>query len=317
MTVRNRHSEEGIRGILGAAASLAALLFTALICLFFSGRTKEYASEALTLCAAVILPSIFPFFILSDAYSALGKPERITPLSRLFSRLFGTEPVGFSVYVSGVLFGFPLSAVLAARQCKRGELSVGAAERLVAYSSLPSAPFVITSVGAGMLGDRWGGFLLFLSCLSSSIICGIIFRGNGEKCINIDYNSRQKFNLVESIRSAGLNSVCVCSFITAFFCLASALCDLLSKTPLFPIIAPFIEVSFASLFFSSLLCASGSLYHLFGLGFALGFGGFSVLMQSQALLVGSGVSLKKYLPIKLTQGLISGGLSVVFFHLFR
>ena len=317
MTVGNRVGQRTLYGILGALVSLASLILAVCVCLFLSGETKEYAYSALTLCARVILPSLFPFFILSDIYAAFGAPERITPLSRIFSLLFGTERGGVSVYICGALFGFPLGARLAAQMCECKELSHRSAERLIAYSNLPSAAFVIASVGMGMLNSQRLGIMLFLSCLSSSVICGLIFRGNAEKCINTGHIMRQKFSLVNSIRSAGLNSVCVCSFIVAFFCLAEALCDLLLGTPFFALIAPFIEVSFASHYFSSLLLSSGDIYYLFALGFALGFGGISVFMQSRALLIGSGISLKKYLPIKLTQGLISGGISVILFPLFK
>ena len=50
----------------------------ALIALIFSSRQViDSARDALSLCASLILPSLFPFFVLSILLGKLGLPQRL------------------------------------------------------------------------------------------------------------------------------------------------------------------------------------------------------------------------------------------------
>ena len=127
-----------------------------------------------------------------------------------------------------------------------------------------------------------------------------------------DVIAGQKFDLVESIRCAGLGTVTICAFVTCFGTVAGLIKEYLASSPIFPILTSVLEVTGASLYFSAEWLRLGSPLSLFDIGFALGFGGISVMLQSAVFLRGSDISIKKYIPIKLTEGLVSGLLTILF-----
>ena len=87
-------------------------LGAAMLALCFSGAAvMDSARAALSVCAGTILPSLFPFFVLSILLSRLGVPRRIgRRLSPLAGRLFGVSGAGLTALPVGLLGGYPMGA---------------------------------------------------------------------------------------------------------------------------------------------------------------------------------------------------------------
>ena len=90
-------------------------VFAALCGLFVlitaSAQAVQACRAGLRLCAELILPSLFPFFVLSALLAKLGLPallgERLAPLGR---RLFRVSGAGCTALLMGLLGGYPLGA---------------------------------------------------------------------------------------------------------------------------------------------------------------------------------------------------------------
>ena len=299
----------------GSVTSFILLLASVSFSVFLSPSTAKYVKEGLSVCAVKVIPAVFPFFIISDLYVNFGHPERLTLPAYLFEKLFRIERAGIAAYVVGALCGFPLGVKAAAELYRGGVISKESAERLSAISNLPSPAFIISAVGAASFGNKNIGILLFISVLFSSVLCGVIFRQSATNIANMTYNSKQSFSLVESVRSAGVGVINVCAFVTAFSVIVGLARDYLPFSPLRYVVISLLEVSMATESFAR-LSPSGLTLSLFGTAFSLGFGGLSVMLQGVSLTAGCGFKTRKYIFIKIIQGLISGALSIVFYLAF-
>ena len=108
-------------GFLPGAAALAASLAALLI---WPSAAAEGVRRGLSLAAESIIPSLFPFFVLSALAGELGVPQRLARrLSAPMGRLFGLLGTGAAALLAGVLGGYPLGAAATSGLVERGQLA--------------------------------------------------------------------------------------------------------------------------------------------------------------------------------------------------
>ena len=81
----------------------------AILCLFavlffglsLSSEVSEYVKDGMRLAVECVIPSSFPFMIISDLYLYLGRPENLRVLGRVFSRILGLPISGLSAFICG------------------------------------------------------------------------------------------------------------------------------------------------------------------------------------------------------------------------
>ena len=125
----------------------------------------------------IVLPSLLPFFIVSELLMALGFVALfgalLEPVMRPLFNLPGSA--GFIIAVS-YTSGFPLCAVLTSRirsehLCTRDE-----GERLIAFTSNASPLFMLGAVSVGMYRNPALGPLIAGIHYLSNFLCGILLR---------------------------------------------------------------------------------------------------------------------------------------------
>lgn len=269
------------------------MLCFAMLCL--SKEMKLGAIEGIRLSSEILIPTLFPFFVLSDYWSKNFYISEKSVLSKLFVRLFHIPPCGLLSFITGIICGFPLGIKVACDLYDRGEINDSQLTNLCGLCNNPSIAFVISGVGLGIFGSVRVGILLFISCSISAIICGVIFREKDIKIQKAGNIPRQKFSLAESIKNAGLTSITISSYVIFF----SAMIYALRKTPL---IASTLELC------SAVKTISESTFSinqkLILIAFSLGFSGLSVHLQAFSFM-GAKVKKSRYLLMKITQGFIS------------
>ena len=259
-----------------------------------------------------VIPTLFPFFILSDLWSALYSINPKGFLSRNFERLFGIRGCAFSALISGYFCGFPVGAKVASQLYTERKITKDELERLIGFTNNPSLAFVVSGVGAGMLGNIFYGLILYFSIILSSMLTGIIFRRASENISEACDNSRQSFNLIDSIKSAGLNSLNVASCIVFFSGVLGLISGMVKNEGILLSFSVLCEVTNAI----KLAVKSPTLsleLKLIISAFALGFSGLSVHLQAFSF-IPSDVSKIRYFIMKLTQGFIA---SIFIFILIR
>ena len=292
------------------------LILTVIAGLALSSQMSEYVIQGMELAVKCVIPSSFPFMIISDFYTHYGTPEKLGRIGKVFCKILGISPNMIGALICGNVGGFPIgakmSAELYATKCdKKCEY-----ERLIPLSSNPSVAFIIGGVGLGMYQDVDIGFVLAASVYSSMLLCAIITR---PKNINFDYiddNFKQKYSFVSSVKQSGSNCVSLIAFISIFSVAVGLIINHLNFGFLPYTIITFLEVTNALKLFAS--SADFVMPVKIALsGFSLGFGGISVMMQSAVFLEGTDLNLKKYVYIKLLQGILCGSISTLLFLIFR
>ncbi len=293
-------------------AHLPLILFLSLsaFVIIFSSIVTDAVSYGIKLSVLRVIPSLFPFFILSDYFATSVSFSGKGVLSRLFYRTLGISPPGLKAFVIGALGGFPLGVKCAVEEYRQGVISKDELEGLIGAVNNPSPAFVIVSVGTLMLGDTGVGVILYTSVLLSAIAVGWIFKAKHKKIANSNVISRQRFDFAASIKSAGYSSLVVSSYIIFFSAVIGAISAVIKNEVLLAILSSLFEIGNAA---SRLASANiPSALRLSAIGFALGFSGLSVHMQAFSLL-GSDIRKQRYLIMKLVQGCLSALLAFVIF----
>lgn len=228
MTVKNARKKKTSAHRRVEPVAIILLVFS-LLSLFLLLRapsvTLERMSDTLSLCARTVVPSLFPFMVVSELLLSGDSASLLAPLLRRPSRLFfGVSGESAVAVLLGFLCGCPCGAKGAAALYKSGRISGGELERILTFSCIPSAPFLISTVGVSMFGSAKVGIKLFLSCLISSLIIGMAAKklrfGASEITLpptEIRARERSIAKLFTSaVSSSALSMLYICAFLTFF-----------------------------------------------------------------------------------------------------
>ena len=157
-----------------AILSALAALFVLIVA---SRQAIESARYGLQLCLELILPSLFPFFLISVLLSRLGLPLRLgRRLSRPAERLFGISGVGATALVVGLCGGYPMGAAYLADMLREGVIREDEAEHLLAFCNNSGPAFLVGAVGAGIFGSPRLGLALYGIHALAAVGTGLLLR---------------------------------------------------------------------------------------------------------------------------------------------
>ena len=138
-------------------------------------ETFQGARYGLELWAAILVPSLLPFFIIAEILLYLGIVKMLGELVEPLMRpLFNLPGAASFVVAMGFTSGFPMGAVLTRRLCEEKMCSVYEAERLVAFTNNSSPLFILSAVAVGMFDNPLLGLILAAAHYSSNIVIGIL-----------------------------------------------------------------------------------------------------------------------------------------------
>lgn len=300
MTVMT-HSERK-RRILNNALPIICVLLTTLMLLFGEDMKAGFIGGA-RLALLKILPTLFPFFILADLWSTVFEPSSSSKELHFFEKPFGVSNGALSAFIIGMVCGFPLGVRSAVKQYEYEGIGQKELEWLCPLVNNPSAAFVISGIGAGLYGSISVGVYLYLSVIFSAVLIGIFSRPSLKISEKTHVITRQSFNLTSSIRSAGMSSLAILSYIVFFSALIGLLRSFIKNELLLTVISCFLEISSACSMTAFQFGGTEPL-SLAVCAFALGFSGFSVHLQAFSFMPSS-LSKKRYLFTKLLIGILS------------
>ena len=277
--------------------SLSAL---GLLLLILDAKTAlSGASEGLSLCLRSVIPSLFPFFVLSilltDALTGLR-----FPLLRPLGKLCGIPRGGESLLAVGLLGGYPVGAQCAAQAYRAGQLSRQDARRMLGFCSNAGPAFLFGMVAAKfpaawMVWALWGIHIL------SAIVVGSLLPGKLDGAVRLSQGKQ------ESLSGAVRRSITVMAGVCGWVVLFRVIIAFIGRWCLW-LLPESAQVAVTGLLELANGCCDLCRISNPGLRFIvcsgiLGFGGICVTMQTVS--VTEGLGLGYYLPGKLLQGLIS------------
>lgn len=286
-------------------ARLASLLILLLLLYIFFGisRISFGVQAALEVCLVSLIPSLFPFMLLSDAllHTAVGKGALAT-LATPFAKLLRCSREGAGAYLVGVLFGFPLGAQVLCELVKEGCISKKEAERLLLFCNNTGPAFAVGAVGVGMLGSAAHGWVLYGAQCLISLLFGIFLSFFSHDAPSCATKPRTDFRLAPAIARAVRQMLTVCGCVLLFAAVQAALSPLLPTGTARCLLSALLEVGGAT---AAIARGAPDALILPLCGFAICFSGLSVYLQVRTLTDGTDLSTRHYPAAKLLQGALA------------
>ena len=323
--MRGGHDKMTDRKIYKYSPSGLAACFLGVFLLALMIRNSEvaikYVRDGLSVCADVLIPSLFPFMVISDIFVRCGVADTLGTLFAAPMRvLFGVSGSGSVAIVLGALCGFPIGARCAVSLLDVGEIDRDECERLIAISSTPSAAFLISAVGVSLFGSRALGRALYFSALLASFATGVLLNAVSAsrrkkaalRASDEQQKARKKIKraagvlLSDSISASADAMLRVCAFVLFFTAFVCTLTEALGAMNL-----PQIAVAAISSVFELTggMRASASLPQTALAvpiaAFAAGWSGVSVHLQIASICDGRGIRLRPYIVSKVISGVLT------------
>ena len=281
--------------------------FCVYLCTDFELVAKS-VKNALNIGINVLLPSLFPFFVISDLMVGILSSSKGMAAS-LYKKLFKMPKSTFGVFISGIISGYPVGASAAYQLFENKIITKKDAEDLVCFTNNSGPLFIICAVGCAMLGSIRLGLVLYIIHIISAIIVGLIIGRTRkvEEPSNTSYENKTKFELSYAIEKGFLQSIKVIGFVVFF----AIIVDML--TVLGQMLYITNNAFITSLFLSFIEMTNGISAAVKNMdtesamciiSFACSFSGLSVYFQT-ALVTKGKLCLKKYVIYKLFGGIIA------------
>ena len=294
------------------------------------------AKNGLTLWTTCVVPSLFPFFIMTNLLSQTKVVEFTGKLLDKFMRpLFNVPGIGGFAFVMGLISGYPVGAKIVADFREDGKVTKDEGERLLAFTNNSGPLFILSSVGIALFGDTATGLLLLCTHILSCITVGIIL-GKFSKKSDAEFRKRHDAtypsknvtlrNLGSILGDSINNSISTILMIGGFVVIFSVIISILNQTHVLDFISKFFnpilatlgfDLDFAKPLVSGIIELTNGVNQVANISikaisqnvvlcaFLLGFGGFSVLLQVFSIVAKTDLSMKKYVIGKFMQGIFA------------
>lgn len=274
----------------GIGAALGMLL------LILDGKTAlAGAQEGIDLCIRTVIPSLFPFFVLSSVLLGSLSANWLRPLGKLCGMPEGTE----ALLLVGFLGGYPTGAQCIAQAYQAGQLSKNQAERMLAFCNNAGPSFLFGMI-APMFDHAYIAWLLWGIHIVSALAVAVTLPKEASPAARI---TLQQVSLPQALSKGVYTMTLVCGWVILFRIVITFLNRWFLW--LLPVSA---QVIVSGLLELSNGCIALGRIETIGLRFIicaalLSFGGLCVTMQTVS--VTKGLSLRLYMPGKLMQSVIS------------
>ncbi len=288
-----------------------------IVLMWFPAATATGVKHGLAVCAQLLIPSLFPFLVLTGFMIRVGIVHGIgrylDPLTR---RLFGFSGASQTAMLLSFLGGYPTGATAVKGLREQGAIDDNEAARLMCVCVNAGPAFVIGGVGVGMLGSTQAGVWLLIAHWSASLITALIFRSKPTPHTAFHPQAEEAFSAVAAaVQSATTALLSMCGFVllsSAILSLTDALGGAATPHPLWRrLLACMIEVTGGCV--ESAYAGSAM---PFWIGATLGFGGLSVHGQIAATVAPYRLLSKRFFAARLLHAFLGGGLSMLLFHIF-
>ncbi len=150
----------------------------AIILCVFAKETSQIAKKAIYLCLDIVIPSLFPFFVLSKMiipYVSFFPCPKF--FKTIIEKFFYLPYYTIFVILLGFISGYPNGAKMTRDMLDQGSLDYKQAGKLLPVTNNCSPLFIIGTIGAGLFKSiKLGVFLLLIHWVSGLIAALIIGR---------------------------------------------------------------------------------------------------------------------------------------------
>lgn len=263
-------------------------------------------ADGIQVCLRVLAPSLFPFLVFSGMAASTGLMDELGDgLAGVMGRLFRLPGCCGSIWLIGMLGGYPLGVKAAADQYRSGGLDRKQAERIMGFCACCGPGFLFNTAGLAVFGSVKTGVFLLGIHWAASLLTGFLLTRDLSLHHSVLQKSREFSLPIPAFTGAVCGAVRACGGICGFYLFFRGLAAFLpAGTPAWVL---------GSLEMSCGITALKGLPGELPLAAAiLGWGGLSVHFQAMDLLGGTGLRTGFYWKGKLLHSLLSATLCWLF-----
>lgn len=170
------------------------------------------AGEGVELCLRTVIPSLFPFFVLSSVLTNTFNghhPRWLQSVGRILGIPMGAE----SILLVGFLGGYPIGAASIAKAAQQGRLDNRDGARMIAFCNNPGPAFIFGIAGS-MFDHPWTGGALWAIQIAAALSAGALLPGKSNQRASAGTSSDQ--SLTQSINASIRSMAGVCGWVILF-----------------------------------------------------------------------------------------------------
>ena len=284
--------------------------------------------DGLKVWATKILPSLLPFFILTQLLSSTPiipyLEKKISPITQ---KLYGVGGSSGYIYIMSIISGYPVGAKITSDLYESNKISRNEAISITSFTSTSGPLFILGTVAVGMLGNINIGLIILISHYIGALLNGLIYRCRK----NIPTNNTvatQSLNTSNIIWSSIQSVLNIGAYVSLFYMIINLLLTLnifsplakilshigVSKDITYGVLSGLIEVTTGQL-----LLTEGNLsIKLIAIlsTFIISFGGLSIHAQAYSYLQKFDMPYPLFLLQKSTHAILSTIIATLLFLIF-
>lgn len=267
-------------------------------------------SEGIELCIRVIIPSLFPFFVVTSLLNGSIIGHQIPYFHYLTNKL-NFPKFGDSILLLGLTGGYPVGAQLIAQSYHSKQLSKQSSRILLGYCN-NAGPAFIFGIAYALFSSKPLAFAIWFIHIFSALLTGFLLpRPQAE---SIQWKSSNGMSVTNSLKQSIQLCATTCGWIILFKIVLSYIQKFFihsSSSTFAVIISGILEISNGCVRLAEIPSVSIKfiLCNLF-----ISFGGICVMLQTASAAEGLGLGL--YVPGKIIQTGITTMIAVLFAYLF-
>lgn len=284
--------------------------------------------DGLEVWATKILPSLLPFFILTQLLSSTPiipyLEKKISPITQ---KLYGVGGSSGYIYIMSIISGYPVGAKITSDLYESNKISRNEAISITSFTSTSGPLFILGTVAVGMLGNIKIGLIILISHYIGALLNGLIYRCRKNIPTNnaIAIQSLNTSNIIWSSIQSVLN---IGAYVSLFYMIINLLLTLnifsplakilshigISKDITYGVLSGLIEVTTGQL-----LLTEGNLsIKLIAIlsTFIISFGGLSIHAQAYSYLQKFDMPYPLFLLQKSTHAILSTIIATLLFLIF-
>ncbi len=279
---------------------------TAMLMIILDGRTAiSSATAGMDLCIRSVIPSLLPFFFLSGLLNSFLFGREIRPLKSL-ERFCRIPSGGLSIFLIGLVSGYPIGAKLVSDTYHTGSLDKKSAKRMLGFCS-NTGPAFIFGILSPLFSNKLILWILWLIHILGAIVAGRVLPAN--EIENCHFKKAYTLTVSQSLQNALRTAATVCGWVLLFRILIG-----FCERWFFWLLPVEVRVVISGMLELTNGCAMLSQIRQEGLRFILvslmlSFGGLCVIVQTRSVV--KSLSLGYYFLGKLVQTLVTFLLSAL------
>lgn len=294
--------------ILGYIPISFTVFFISFLLLRFPETAAQGISDGIDLSLGTLIPTLFPFMVMSTLMIELRIFDRIPAFLKKFCyTVFSLDGKCFGTMIVSMLGGLPLGCKMTSEMFERGEISRWEGRRMLLFCYCCGPAFTVSSVGLYMLGSKKAGVIIYVSLILSAVTVAVLSRFfEEEDNFYFEHSSSEieenfSSSLVKSVSKGSTAMLSVCGWVIVFSCINRLIEILPIENSVRFFLCCILEVT------NGVFTASGNLPLPIIAGI-IGFGGLCGHCQVMPYIIRLRLNYKYFL----TSRIICGALSVIY-----